>query len=208
MLEIAGWIAICFVSGSIPWAVIIGNVVMHKDVRRIGDGNPGAANAWKSGGFGPGIISATMEVSKSLVPVYVATQYLGHPVGLVSQIGMAMVAFAPVVGHGWSPFLKFKGGKTLAASWGSWIAITNGMAFPVGCALLSFAHLLQRNHAITVTICLAGFLVIFMTINMQPYLALFWAGNFLIVVYKHRSEYLKGMLLRDWVRKFVGRATC
>ena len=44
------WIAIGFISGSIPWALIIGKVFVSKDIRVIGDGNPGAVNTWKLAG--------------------------------------------------------------------------------------------------------------------------------------------------------------
>ncbi|SVC86221.1 uncharacterized protein METZ01_LOCUS339075 [marine metagenome] len=199
IIELAIWILVGFVCGSVPWAVIVGNLLVRDDVRSVGDGNPGAINAWKSGGWVPGMISMTLEIGKGFFPVYFAMQYVGQSSGAVSQAGLALVAFAPIVGHGWSPFLRFKGGKALAASWGSWIAITGGVAFPVGCLLLGLMHLFQRNHAITVTFCLVMFLAVFLPLQIQPYVFLFWAANLTVVIYKHRTEYSTRILVREWI---------
>ena len=203
MLGLLIWITIGFISGSVPWAVLVGNLLVRKDVRSVGDGNPGAANAWKLGGWAPGALSLILDTAKSLVPVYFATRYLGQPSGITSQLSLALVAIAPVVGHGWSPFLQFKGGKTLAASWGSWISITDGMAIPMAFVFLGPMQALQKNHSITVTFCLVGFLAVFLPMHMQPFIALFWLGNMTVLVYKHKLEYSDGIMLRSWVLRLA-----
>ena len=190
-------------SGSVPWALVVSKLISHKDVRNIGDGNPGVANAWKSGGWIPGMLSVGLELGKSIVPIYFAIMFLGQPTGLISHIGLALILLAPIVGHGWSPFLKFKGGKSLAASWGSWIAVTNGMALPVGCFFLALTHGFQKNHSVTVTLCLIGFIAVFALMGMELFLLLFSLGNISIVIYKHRGEYSEGLVLRNWIHKFT-----
>ena len=182
----------------------MGKVFLRRDVRNVGDGNPGAVNAWKSGGCVPGIFAVGLEICKSLVPVYLATQYLDVFTSGWANIGFAMVAFAPILGHAWSPFLRFRGGKALATTWGSWIGITGGIAFPVGILLLGLMHIVQKNHALTVTVCLSGFLIIFMPLVRETGVLLFWLLNMSVVVYKHRDEYLAGVELRGWIVRMVG----
>ena len=203
MLELTTWIMIGFVSGSVPWALLIGKTVVSKDIRTVGDGNPGAANVWKSGGWILGMLSVILEIGKGMVPVCLATRYFYMDSNAALSTGLALIAISPIVGHGWSPFLRFKGGKTLATSGGSWIAITGGIAFPVGCLFLLLMHCLQRNHAITVTFCWVGLLVVFLPLNMSPSIALFGVTSLLIVVYKHRFEYGDGLIFRDWVHKLA-----
>lgn len=198
------WIMLGLVSGSVPWAVLVGKIFLRQDVRNAGDGNPGAVNAWKLGGYLPGMASVALEISKSLIPVYLATQHLGELSGIWPHIGFALVAFSPVVGHAWSPFLGFRGGKALATTWGSWIAITGGLAFPVGILFLGVMHIVQKNHAITVTVCLVGFLMIFMPFIKDVYVLVFWVLNMSVVVYKHRVEYSGGIELRSWIVRIVG----
>ena len=199
MLELIIWIIIGFVSGSIPWAVLVGNLLVRKDVRSVGDGNPGAINVWKLGGWAPGVLSLVLEVAKSLVPVYLANRFLGQPSDFASHTSLALIAIAPIIGHGWSPFLRLKGGKALAASWGSWMAITGGLAFPIGCILLGLIHGIQKNNAVTVTLCLIGFLVVFLSLQMQLFIALFWVANISILLWKHRAEYSDGLIVRRWI---------
>ena len=198
------WIVIGFISGSVPWAVIVGKIFLTIDVRNMGDGNPGAVNAWKSGGYLPGILSVVLEICKSLVPVYFAKQYLDGFVSGWDQIGFAIVAFAPILGHAWSPFLRFKGGKALAATWGAWIGITGGIAFPVGILVLGLMHVVQKNHAITVTVCLSGFLIVFMPFVRETGVLLFWLLNMGVVIYKHRYEYSAGVEFRGWISRMIG----
>ena len=198
------WIVIGFISGSVPWAVIVGKIFLTIDVRNMGDGNPGAVNAWKSGGYLPGILSVVLEICKSLVPVYFAKQYLDGFVSGWDQIGFAIVAFAPILGHAWSPFLRFKGGKALATTWGSWIGITGGIAFPVGILVLGLMHVVQKNHAITVTVCLSGFLIVFMPFVRETSVLLFWLLNMGVVIYKHRYEYSAGVEFRGWISRMIG----
>ena len=201
MLEFAFWIIIGFISGSVPWALVIGRLFTHNDIRSVGDGNPGAANAWKSGGWIPGIVALILEMGKSLAPVYLAVEMLGKPSNAATQVGMALVAISPILGHGWSPFLRFSGGKTLASSWGSWIAVTGGVGFPVACVFLGLFHALQKNHAMTVTLCLILSLAVFLPLQMQPYIVMFWIMNLAIIIYKHRDGYSDGIILRSWVTR-------
>lgn len=204
MIEFVLWIAICFVSGAVPWAVILGKFWVGGDVRSVGDGNPGATNLWKMGGWMRGVVALVLEIGKSLVPVLIAIVLIGQPTSSPEQIGIALVALSPIVGHAWSPFLRLKGGKALAASLGAWVAITMGLAIPVACVLLIIMHGLQKNHAITITVCLLGFLVVFLPLLMQPYIIIFWVFNLIIVIYKHKSEYAHGIIFRTWIRRIVG----
>ena len=207
MLELASWVIIGFISGSVPWALIIGKARDGKDIRGVGDGNPGVANLWKLSGWPAGTVSLVLEVGKSLVPVYLAYRYLGEPSDATLQLGLALVALAPIIGHGWSPFLRLKGGKALAASWGSWIAVTGWIAVPMACMLLVPMHVIQRNHSVTVTFCLIGFLAVFLPLFAEPYIALFWGGNLIIIIYKHRFEYSRGLTIRSWVLRCVRALT-
>ena len=207
MSEFAIWIIIGFISGAVPWALIVGRLLGRNDIRGVGDGNPGATNAWKSGGWVPGILSMALEVGKGLIPVYIAIRYLDLTSDTTVQLGLALIAIAPVIGHAWSPFLRFKGGKALAASWGSWIGITDGDALLEGCILLAIMHALQKNHAVTVTACLVGFFLVFLpTHQLGMCIASLWLMNIMIVIYKHRHEYSKGIITRNWIINIVGKS--
>ena len=193
------WTFIAFISGSVPWSLICVRTLSGQDVRRVGDGNPGATNAWISSGWMVGSISMLLDVLKAAVPVWLFTNQFSDTSYPEHFLSVTVVAISPIIGHAFPPFLRFRGGKALAPSWGSWIALTSGMAFPVAVLILGVMHLMQKNHAITATTCLIGFIVIFSIIDTQA-LIIFGILNLLLVIFKHRSEYQHGIAFRGWIR--------
>ena len=199
LYDILVWTFIGFISGSVPWSLICVKAFSGMDVRSTGDGNPGATNAWILSGWVVGSISMTLDICKALLPVWVAFNYYIPSSDQTYPLSLALISMAPIVGHAYSPVLRLKGGKALAPSWGSWIALTSGVAFPVALIILGLMHLTQKNHALTVTICLIGFIVIFAIFGTRS-LALFGVLNLMLVIFKHRTEYQKGFVFRSWVR--------
>ena len=202
------WFLIAFISGSIPYSLIISFLVINKDVRDVGDGNPGATNAWIIGGWKIGMLAMIFDISKSAIPVSLAISKFSNSSNFHS-ICIALIALAPALGHAWSPFLKFRGGKALGPTWGSWIALTGGIAFPLAMIFLAPLHWIQKNHAVTVTLSIFGLLIgsyycsIIFTIPVTELTILtFGILNLILVAYKHKEEYKKGIVLRGWIRKF------
>ena len=198
------WTLVGFLSGSVPWSLILSKYISGKDARDVGDGNPGATNAWISSGWIVGILAMTLDIGKATIPVWFLMSSL-DPSSFADHLLTAIGVISPVLGHAWSPFLGFKGGKALASSWGSWIAITYGLAFPVALVILGMMHLIQKNHAITVTTCLAFFVIIFGFLDGLDYLIIFGLFNLALIGYKHRTEYSKGLIVRSWIRRLPGR---
>ncbi|MDC0035000.1 glycerol-3-phosphate acyltransferase [Chloroflexi bacterium] len=199
MYDTVVWILIGFLSGSVPWSLICVRIFSDRDVRDVGDGNPGATNAWISGGWIVGTIAIFLDVFKAVIPVWVFANYYLEPSLILYPFSVTAVAISPILGHAYSPFLSFKGGKALAPSWGSWIALTSGIAFPVALIVLGLVHLMQKNHAITVTACLVCFITLFGIIDTAS-LFIFGFLNLTLVIFKHRYEYRHGIVLRSWVR--------
>jgi glycerol-3-phosphate acyltransferase PlsY len=99
-----------FVSGSIPCSYLAARWLSGKDVRREGSGNVGATNVFRVAGRSAGIAAALGDVIKSLLPVLAARVAGSAP------HWQALTAAAVVVGHCYSPFLKFRGGKGVAST--------------------------------------------------------------------------------------------
>ena len=186
-----------------PWSLILPKYISGKDARDVGDGNPGATNAWISSGWLVGIPAIILDIGKATIPVRILMSSL-DPSSFTDHLFMSIGVISPVLGHAWSPFLGFKGGKALASSWGSWIAITHGLAFPVALVILGIMHLIQKNHSITVTTCLVFFVIIFGFREGLNYLIIFGLCNLLLILYKHRTEYSKGPMVRSWIRRLLG----
>lgn len=207
MFDLIFWIVMAFISGAVPYSLIVSSLIINKDVRNVGDGNPGATNAWIIGGWPIGILATIFDISKSAIPVSLAVSRFSTS-SHFDSICISLIALAPVLGHAWSPFLRFKGGKALAPTWGSWIALTGGAAFPLAMIFLAPLHGLQKNHAITVTLSILGlfivsyyFTMIFATPVTGLTILIFGILDLLVVGYKHKQEYQKGISFRSWVRR-------
>lgn len=113
------WIAFGFLLGSIPFSPLIGRLVLGKNITEYGDKNPGATNVLRAGGLGWFLLALVLDISKGALPVGLAYQLFGW------QGWEAIpIALAPVGGHAFSPFLQGKGGKAIAAAFGTWIGLT------------------------------------------------------------------------------------
>ncbi len=110
---------VAFLCGSIPFSVWLGKLFLGKDVRACGDGNPGAANVFRAGARGLGVVVVILDVSKAAAPVGLAYNDFG-----VRGLPMVMISVAPLLGHVFCPFLRFRGGKGLATALGIWIGLT------------------------------------------------------------------------------------
>lgn len=99
------WPVAGFLAGSVPCSYLAGRFIGGKDVRREGSGNVGATNVLRVAGRAAGAAAALGDVLKSLAPLLAAR------IAGVEATWMAATGGAVVLGHCYSPFLGFRGGK-------------------------------------------------------------------------------------------------
>ena len=169
---------------------------MKEDVRRYGDGNPGAANVFRAGGKTVGLLALILDVTKGALPVGLAYQNMG-----VRGIPMFLIAMAPILGHVFSPFLSFRGGKAIATALGVWIGLTIWKASLAGVigALIGIALTSVTGWA--VMLGLAAILVTLLIWMPDPLLLLVWMGETLILAWTHRADLRQYPRLRPWITK-------
>ena len=99
-----------FLLGAIPFAYLLGRRLGH-DIRNTGSGNVGATNLARSAGLRWGVVAFLFDACKGYVPVYVSGLLgLDRP-----WLPVAVGAIA-ILGHCFSPFLRFRGGKGVATA--------------------------------------------------------------------------------------------
>jgi len=85
------WAIIGFLSGSLMFSYWIGRRVLHRDIREVGDGNPGATNLIKAGSIPLGIFALLLDALKGALPVAMAKYVLG-----LTGVPLVIVALAPI----------------------------------------------------------------------------------------------------------------
>ncbi len=104
--------------GACPFSVWIGRWFFGKDIREYGDGNPGAANVFRAGGHKSGYLAVILDIAKGVPFVVLAHSLFGLPE--VTVMGVALIA---ILGSALSPLLRFRGGKSLAITFGVLLAL-------------------------------------------------------------------------------------
>ena len=106
-----------YLAGSIPTGYWLVRAVRGEDIRKVGSGNIGATNVWRTCGAKLGVPVMALDVAKGFVPAFLATIYVGHLAGVLAG-GAAML------GH-WRPlFMGFaRGGKVVATCGGAFLGV-------------------------------------------------------------------------------------
>ena len=135
--------AVAFLLGSIPFGYLLVRIFRGEDVRKTGSGNIGATNVARTGSKGLAIATLLLDALKGYVAVWIAFRlsgaYLGHiippPTGTLAEMKSvsdamqyayllaALAALFVILGHMFTPWLGFKGGKGVAAAVGAFAAV-------------------------------------------------------------------------------------
>ena len=104
--------------GAIPFSMLVGRWFLGKDIRDYGDGNPGAVNVFRAGGTKVGYLAVFLDVAKGMPFVFLAHSFFD-----LSNIAVVAVGVSAVLGHAFSPFLRWHGGKAVAVTFGVLLAL-------------------------------------------------------------------------------------
>lgn len=116
-----------YLSGSIPFGLLLTRAAGLGDVRNIGSGNIGATNVLRTGNKGLAAGTLLLDLLKGLAPVIAAGMIWTGDMGDVAK---AFAAGGAVLGHCFPAWLGFKGGKGVATNAG----VAFGLAWPIGLA--------------------------------------------------------------------------
>ncbi|MBI1861380.1 MAG: glycerol-3-phosphate 1-O-acyltransferase PlsY [Deltaproteobacteria bacterium] len=175
-------VVIGFLIGGIPTGVIVSRRKFGIDVREIGSGNIGATNVTRAFGWRAGILVFGVDLLKGFLPVHFALLLFSDDVAITVCLGVSLV-----LGHCYSPFLKFKGGKGVATSLGCVAAV-----LPIGAAIAAGVYaLVLAITRISALGSLAGVvtIIIYTYIAAPPRpIAIFVGLIAIIVIGRHTSN--------------------
>ena len=184
---------VAFLLGSIPFGVIISRLFFKKDIRNEGSGNIGTTNAMRSLGKVGGASVFLLDFGKGLLSGFLGTVFAAmaepeHGIA-TGQVLLSLAFLGCVVGHIYSPWLKFHGGKGIAVAIGALFFVLG--VWPSVLELALFAVLVLATRYVSVGSIAAAALCPFLS------LYLFW-GNIpaiaamtiaaLLVIFAHREN--------------------
>ena len=180
---------ISYVIGSIPTAYIYGRLYKGIDIRQHGSGNVGATNVFRVLGKGPGITVLLIDIVKGIIPVV----FIADVFHLHSYFNFVLLSVCVIIGHNWTVFLQFKGGKGVATSLGALIGLTLKIASirPVlVMTIIAWIICFLISKIVSFSSILAAiFLPIFMVLTQQSFELVFLGIIFcLFVVIRHRPN--------------------
>ncbi|MCL6481246.1 MAG: glycerol-3-phosphate 1-O-acyltransferase PlsY [Firmicutes bacterium] len=110
---------VAYLLGAIPFGYLIVRLVQGQDIRQMGSGNIGAANVTRQAGLLAGLIVLLHDAGKGYLAVWLAAHLSAQHSGW-----MGAAAFAAVIGHCFSVFLGFRGGRGVATGAGAFLAVS------------------------------------------------------------------------------------
>ena len=169
---------ISYLMGSIPFGFILTKTFLKKDIREIGSGNIGATNALRTGNKLIGYSTLLLDVIKAILPVLYVK--INHP----DLIYVA--SLCAFLGHVFPVWLKFKGGKGVAAYVGILFTINIFLGF-IFCVSWLLVLLVSKYSSLS---SLIGSLTIpiYIFFNNQMSNALFFGIMFVLIFYTHREN--------------------
>ena len=171
-------------AGSIPFGYLAGRSLQGIDLRTVGSGGTGATNVLRTLGKKASATVLLLDFLKGLLPV-LAARWFG-----VDEWWVAAVAVATVVGHCWSPFIGFRGGKGVATGGGAAIALFPPVLLVVPLILL----IIWRTRYVSLGSLIGAGLAALLAVGFAAAGQLSWASAAAIaiiaaiIVFRHREN--------------------
>ena len=200
LLALAG-----FLLGAVPFSVIIGRLFLRKNIQEYGDGNPGSVNVFRAGGQKTGLLAVILDIIKGVPFVFLAHAWLHLP-----DLSVVVVAMSAVLGHAFSPFLRWHGGKAVAITFGvllGLLPVYEPIIIFVACVVAGF--LFVENDSWVMVLGAAASLAFLTVIGQPSWVILLMSFILALFIFKHFDNLrslprLHGRLIR-WLETKMRR---
>lgn len=194
VLRIWAAYVVAYLLGAIPFALIVGKLFYKTDLRRHGSGNLGATNVYRVLGWKAGLAVVVLDVAKGSAAVGISM--LLHPMHMGESVHdwvLIGAMISAVLGHSYSPYIRFRGGKGVAAAAGG-LLVLEPFAWPF--LLLCFVGVIAVSRMVSLASILTALVYPALTIALYGDRKVLVGMSFLataIVVWRHR-----GNIVRIW----------
>jgi glycerol-3-phosphate acyltransferase PlsY len=182
-MTFAAVVVLGYLLGSCPWGYWLVRLIKHEDIRKVGSGNIGATNVWRTYGRYMGVPVVVLDVLKGFVPALVAMLFVSphHLAGICAGA-------AAMLGH-WRPlFLRFaKGGKMVATCGGVFFGVAIYVAL-TACVVWVVMFVLFRYASVASIVAGVALPVLAAVYGYPLPVILFGAAAAVAILYLHRAN--------------------
>jgi len=167
-----------YLSCSIPFGFIIAKI-KGKDIRNFGSGNIGATNLFR---FDKklGIVTGILDILKSFIPTFLALKFSDFFIASIT-------ALLGILGHAFTPFLRFKGGKSVSCTFGAYIVLSP-LQFLISFIFFFILLFLTKTASISSIFSIFLLLVLIFIFNFPLYFKIITFFIFLLILFLHREN--------------------
>ncbi len=172
-----------YLIGGIPFGLIVVKLMTGADVREGGSGNIGATNVLRTTGPVAGVLTLVLDAAKGAFAVWLAERLTGG-----SELWMSFAALAVLLGHAYSIFLGFKGGKAVASFVGAFAYLT---PVPLLAVVLLFVFVVAWTRYLSLgSVIAAGFFPVACWMILHPRWPVLVAalGAAVLIIDRHRGN--------------------
>lgn len=181
-MNIAAAALMAWLLGTFPSGYVFTKLFGRGDIRRLGSGNVGGVNTFKSAGKLPGLLTLLFDFGKGALAVYLAA------VLAVEGAAQLPAFFCVILGHNYNPFLGFQGGKGLAAGLGV-VAVISPPAAAIMLLVVALSALLLRDANTGAGAGVAALPAVFWLLHRDWLWALGGAAVATLIIFKHRDDF-------------------
>jgi len=182
-----------YLLGSIPFGLVLTRMCGLGDIRKIGSGNIGATNVLRTGRKDLALLTVILDASKAGIAAYLASKLTNnHDIiihGIFTQVNIVASLIAGtcgVLGHNFPIWLKFKGGKGVASTFGFILATSPQVALLALITwLVSAVSTRYSSLSAIIAACTTPFYAFFLT---EPIYCIFYTAIAILVLYRHRAN--------------------
>lgn len=180
MIKLVLTLTICYLIGSISGSYLLGKILLKKDVREYGSGNAGTTNAIRVFGRKIGIFTFLIDMLKGFFVAFLLSKYQREYL----YIGI----FFTIIGHNYPFYMKFKGGKGIATTFGAFLYLNPIYSVIAFFILLLIGRITSYVSVGSIVFLILNFIVSIFKLNLTKNEIVIVFIISLLGIFRHRSN--------------------
>jgi len=190
-----------FILGACPFSLWMARLGLRKDIRQFGEGNPGTTNVLRAGGRWTAFASLALDMTKG-----VPFTALAWTIVDVTQATALLVGVSAILGSAFSPFLRFKGGKSIAITAGVMLTFPDKTIPLLAMALMGVGLLFIRQAGWMVMLSVTGTLAYVVITGRGTWYIAFMVFVTVLLAFKHGKDLAQTPVIVNRPLKWLARA--